>query len=371
MRKIVFIISSVEKSLPFEWMIENLPTSASKLHFLIIGKSTSPMIDFLKSRQIPVWTFAFSSKLNWPADFYKLCKTIKEIGPAIVHAHLFDAGRFGITAAWLLRVPLRIYSRHYSSFHHEYFPKAVFIDKWINYASTRIVAISEVVRNVLIQREKVPASKVVTIHHGFDLSYFKRISQAEAKARYGVPADAYPVVGVISRYMHLKGINYIIASFADVLKQYPKAHLLLANTVGVEKDRVQHQLKSTLPGGAYTEIVFDSDVRLLYAAFDVFVHVPINPVVEAFGQIYVEALAMGVPMVCTLSGIAHEFIVDGENALVVDYKNSNAITNAITRVFHDDPLRQCLIDNGKKSVEQFSIQTMISHLSKLYGDASD
>ena len=67
----------------------------------------------------------------------------------------------------------------------------------------------------------------------------------------------------------------------------------------------------------YTEIVYETDMPALYKTFDVFVHVPVEPHFESFGQVYVEAMASGIPSVFTLAGAATEFVRDGENALVV------------------------------------------------------
>jgi len=110
-----------------------------------------------------------------------------------------------------------------------------------------------------------------------------------------------------------------------------------------------------------------SNVRALYHVFDVFVHVPINSYCEAFGQTYVEALACGVPSVFTLSGIAPEFIQHEKNALVVPFKDSQAIALACQRLLQDEGLRSELSAQGLKDVrEQFGIEGMIGRLQNLY-----
>jgi hypothetical protein len=69
--------------------------------------------------------------------------------------------------------------------------------------------------------------------------------------------------------------------------------------------------------------------------------VPIDDTIEAFGQTYIEALISGVPSVFTLSGVASEFIENGKNALVVDYKNSEQISVAIDQILTNISYSSC------------------------------
>ena len=114
------------------------------------------------------------------------------------------------------------------------------------------------------------------------------------------------------------------------------------------------------------EISFEPNLFALYKLFDVFIHVPINKEIEAFGQTYVEALAASVPSVFTLSGIASEFVENKNNSLVVDYKNSEQIHDSIIQILVNKKLRETLIQNGRKSVEQFKLEIFIKKLEQLY-----
>ena len=105
----------------------------------------------------------------------------------------------------------------------------------------------------------------------------------------------------------------------------------------------------------------------LFKLFDVFVHVPIDKNVEAFGQIYVEALATGTPSVFTLSGVSPEFVINGKNAVTVDFNNSNQIENAVTEILENKALKDTLIENTKMNLDKFfSLNLMIGSLEELY-----
>jgi glycosyltransferase involved in cell wall biosynthesis len=68
-----------------------------------------------------------------------------------------------------------------------------------------------------------------------------------------------------------------------------------------------------------------------------------------------------------LSGVASEVILDKENAIVVPFVNHNAIFKAFIELTSNDDLREKLIANGKKMVnEKFQFETYLKKLIDLY-----
>ena len=367
--KVCYIISHIDKALAFEWIASTLDKKIISLHFILLNPGDSILEQHLKSLQIPVKRIQYHSKKDLPLAVLKIFWYLIFNNIKVIHCHLFDACMAGLTAAWLARVPKRIYTRHYSTNHHDYYPKAVKYDIYINKLATDIIAISNKVRAVLEKFEQVPAYKIHVIHHGFALQDFAIVDNAKQdamKLKYGI-GNQQPVVGVISRYVELKGLQYIIPAFAAVKKKHPNAFLLLANCNGDYKSQVHQLLKEYVAKEDYVEIGFENDLPTLYSLMDIFIHVPINDTIEAFGQTYIEALASGVPSVFTLSGVASEFIQDKVNALVVDFKNSSQIENAINHILSDEKLKNQLILNGKNSVvEKFSLPLYVEKLTQLY-----
>ncbi len=365
-QKVTYVVSEIDKSLAFEWIADQLKGSFD-LEFILLNNGPSYLSEYL-------WKIGVPSKLitletGWKRIFtgIALFRHFVRTDPEVVHTHMRAASQLGITAAFLARVKKRIHTRHSSSYNHLFHPKSIKWDKWITRLSTQVVSISKVVNTVLIEWENSPTSKVYLIHHGFDLSLFKGVSDVrknEIRNCYLINKSG-PVIGMISRYIEWKGIAYGIRAFKEFRNSYPEAHLILANAKGPFKDEIQKELE-LLPSGCYTEIEFEEDIAALYAIFDIMIHVPIDPHVEAFGQTYVEALAAGVPSIVTLSGIAHEFIQDRHNALVVPYRDSDAILEAMNSLMRDSELRNSIITNGRSSAEQFRLEPFIEKLKVLY-----
>lgn len=366
--KVFYIISDIKKALAFEWILDSMDKDEIHLRFVIIGEEESELISFLKNRKATYYVLPFSGKKDLLRVWIKIFLILRKEKPDIVHAHLYVANILGLSAAWLLRISKRIYTRHHAMIHHEKHRMGVTVDKLINLFSTDIVVLSRNHMRILQEMERVPAKKLHLIPHGFDLQYFNMVDQGKIDAlrlKYNLNDNAYPVVGVISRYTAWKGVQFIIPAFKELIEQFPRAHLILANAQGDYSKDIKLLLKS-LPSKVYTEITFESDIASLYHLFDVFVHVPVNEFCESFGQTYVEALAAGIPSVFTLSGIASDFIEHEKNALVVNFMDSNAIFQSIKRILTDHPLRQMLINQGKCSITQFSLPSMIHKLENLY-----
>jgi len=364
-KKVVYIVSDIEKSLSFEWTVSGLADTVD-LFFILIGKKNTTFSRFLADKKIPFVEVSDQDHPSMLSKWMKIFLILRKQKTGIVHVHLWRAMLLGLTAAWLLRIRKRIFTRHHAMIHYDEFPSGRKWDMLCNTLATNIVAISENVREVIINRDKGDADKITIIHHGVDFPYFENVEPERINAvekKHSITGE--PVIGVIARYLKLKGIQYIIPAFKNILKDYPKAKLVLANTVGNYKLEIEKALEQ-LPSEHYREILFEDDLNALYKTFDVFLHVPIDRHSEAFGQTYVEALASGVPAVFTLSGVAPEFIKHEYNALIVPYQDADAIEKAIRRLLKEKTLRDQLVENGRKSVRQFSVDNMIANLVKLY-----
>lgn len=368
MKHVTYIISDINKSIAFEWITECIDKNNFELSFILINSENAYLKSYLEEKNIAVYTVSCKRKYNITGAVWKCCSILKKIKPDVVHCHLIMANLIGLTAAKLVGIKSRIYTRHHSDYHHVYFPGAVKWDKYCNRLATQIISISDNVSEILIKRENVPQNKILKIWHGFDVKKFSNpeLQKVELLRDQYNDKRKHPVIGVISRAISLKGIQYIIPAYRKLIESYPNALLLLFNAEGDYEEEI-NRLLSELPDDNYKKISFENDITNLYQVFDLFIHVPISPSVEAFGQTYIEALASGIPLIATKSGIANEILINKINALIVPFKNSEAIYGAMIELLENDNLRHELIKNARETVEErFSIQNMITALEKLY-----
>jgi len=367
MRRLVYILSDIRKSLNFEWTIVHLK-SRFDLIVIVIGEDDTPFIKFLRNENVDTRVVADARYTTTFSKWIHVFRLLRELQPDIVHCHLWRAMLIGLSASWLAGVKRRIFTRHHAAIHYDEFPSGRKWDRFCNSLATDIVAISGNVRYFLVEKDKANSSKVRVIHHGFDLDYFIKVSDESVKSireKYRI-GSRRPVIGVISRYLELKGFQYIIPAFRELLQQHPGACLVIANAYG-PYEPVVRGLLNTLPEHSYVEIEFETDLAALYRLFDVFVHVPITRESEAFGQIYVEPMLCSVPCVFTLSGVAPDFVVDERNALVVPHRSVRELTEAVHRLLVDKELSARLITQGLHDAQAFSVTHMFEKLDELYG----
>lgn len=369
-KKITYVISAIDYSLGFLWLATFIDRTKYNPRFIFIGKTTPSLLQIFKEKSISCRFIQSGGKWSYPLTMFKLWTEFLFKRPDIVHAQLVEAGLLTLPSALLAGIKRRIYTRHHATCNIYYYPYMVKFDKLINRLSTSIISISQNVSDVLTQREGVPSTKIILAPHGFLFDEFLNppsVRVAQIKEKYN-PNKRRPVIGVISRFIELKGIQYIISAFKRILNEYPDALLVLANTSGDYKEQIQ-ELLNELPEESYIKVPFEKDLFALYQLFDIFIHVPIEITVEAYGQVYIEALAAGIPSIFTISGIARDFIQHESNALVVPYKNSEAIYLSINRFLKESQLKENIIQQGRKdATTQFSLTSSLEKMYKAYED---
>lgn len=340
------------------------------VYYILINCTDGELHHFLLENQFPVHTLEAGSLLKSRKVILDCKKILREQQVTLVHCHLAHANWIGLWAAKLAKIKTRIYTRHSGEPLNIHWKERI-IDKVQNKLATRIVAISKNI-DELLEKQGVPAEKRILIHHGFNLERFFNPQNEEVlriKEEYN-PHRQFPVVGIISRWLELKGIQYTIDAFQRLLKTHPDALLcLFGASDNADYSKEIKELVQTIPDRNVRVIGFENNVYDLFQLFDIYVHVPVNPSCEAFGQTYVEALASGIPSVFTLSGAAREFVVNEENALVVPFRDSTSIYGAMLLLLNDSTLNEKLRQKGPESVsEMFSFARYIAQLKDIYTD---
>lgn len=371
MKRVLYIISDIDRAKAFEWIADHFHRHSSiDIWFCFLTAHTSATVQYLAARNAQISCIHVRGKRDWPFAFVRLLKLLRRIKPDVVHCHLLTASVLGLSAAYVSHVKSRIFTRHHGSMHHTIHRKGLIWDFLCNNLATKIVSISPATSTILLDWERVRKDKVVFIPHGFPREPCGQLKETNADVfrwRYNI-SKCKKVIGVVSRFEDWKGIQYTLKAFKGLLENRTDCHLLLMNAVGSYSQAIDDLLTGFSPSD-YTIVVHDPDMSSAYAAMDVFVHVPVDPYVEAFGQVYIEAMTAGVPMICTLSGIAPTIVKPGVNALVVPFQNSAAIRVALLELIANPVHAESLAARAQSSIGiDFSLDFMCEQLGKLYTD---
>ncbi|MDY7093751.1 MAG: glycosyltransferase family 4 protein [Acidobacteriota bacterium] len=368
--KLVFIVSIAFRWFHLEWILQELDRSRFDVSFILVRLNGQEMYmeRFVREQGIPHLT------LDCYIGFKGIVQTIWAIRRYcrreqvdVVHTHIFLASLVGLMGAFLARVPRRLNTRHHLISNHG--KPTLWLDHLASALATRTIVASQVVHDVLTEKEGVPQRKLVHIPFGIDLDRFRGISDERIEVlrrKYDVEGKG-PVVGVLARRTRTKGLQYIIPAFRRLLERHPDAYLLLAYANGPYQEEIEELLAEELPEDRYLEIKFETDVFAFYQLLDLCVHAPTGLERESFGLVYLEAMASGVPTVFTPCGVGPEIFEHRENTWVVEHENSDQIYEGMVAILESPELHETLVEGGRRTVdERFPLKKMVRSLEAVY-----
>jgi glycosyltransferase involved in cell wall biosynthesis len=366
--ELLYIVAGTEPWKFFGEICRSLHGRRFNFTFLFLHPDESLIAGELRETGVPYHHIRFTSRLHLPGAMCKIFQFCRRQHYDLVHTHFMNACLSGLTGSRFAGVKIRIHTRHHSS-PHSYsgrLRRQLLYDQINNRSSTAIIAPCADVRRRLIE-EGVSPDRIELIHHGFDLNAFCNVPEERIRSvaqKYGIRLEG-PVIGASARFIPTKGVQHIVEAFRRLLPAYPKAQLVLANARGEFAD-VRAGI-SQLPPGSHVEVPYELDNFALYRLFNVFVHVPVAGWVEGFGQVYVEAMAAGIPSIFTKAGIAHELLRHGENAWVVDYEDPGQIHQALLVLLSDPGLRSRLARQARSDVvQEFGHHQHVARLASFY-----
>ena len=358
------------------WHIHNAlmePGEDRRLVHIFVGEPTLDLSEVAVTHNLEHIHIPYRSRRDMPLAVLRARRALKSHGVQVVHGHGIEGTVVGLLAALTSGVSERLHTRHHATMHHEAGPRrARVVDRLVNRLSTTIIATCSNVRNCLVDRENVDPSKVRILEHRLDTEGFSDVSDervAAVRSRYGL-LPTQRTVGMITRFVWWKGVEYGLEAFTRFLAIDPDAVLVIAKAVGPHESLVR-PLLDAIPERNYRLIEHEQDIAALYKTFDAIMHLPVTAGVEAWGQVYVEAMAAGVPLICTRSGIGNDLLVDGENCLLVDYRNANETFEGLVRLTSDDSLQSLITANGRRNSARFSNSPTLNTLDFLYGPPAD
>lgn len=296
------------------------------------------------------------------------------IRPDIVNAGTPKAGFLCMVASYVCRVRGRIYTIR--GFRHESlsgFPRTIMkcFEKFSCYLSTQVVCISASVAQQGVEDGilKMGQYKLNGLgsSNGINLKRFdpRRTDLTpvrELRERYGVKSDEF-VIGFVGRLIDRKGVDELVEAFSRVKASHPKARLLLIGPSERQQCVSDLTMQRIENDENIISLGFVEDIENYYRMMDLFV-LPAHW--EGFGNVLLEAAAMGVPAVtCDVTG-TKDAVSDGFNGTLVPVKNVDALARIITAYIVDDELRKGHGENGPIWAEKFSNVVVWSGLLQLY-----
>jgi len=307
---------------------------------------------------------------------FKTARYIKKKNINIVTGHTPKGALVAMLAAFIMRVPIRIYFRHglvYETSHGLKRKLLIAIDRLAAMLSTKVVCVSPSVCRRSLEDRLNSASKQCLLSkgtcNGIDVERFYVNSvQAdvikELKRSLSIQ-DSDFVIGFTGRLVRDKGIIELVRAYKQLKAKYSNLVLLLVGMLEERDALPQDVVDSILNTESIinTGYVSNASIEHYYALMDVFI---LPSYREGFPTSVLEASSMNLPIITTKVTGCIDSIVEGQTGLFVEH-TAESMVNAIELLYNDDSKRKKMGENGRHFVVDNFRQEMIwQEIEKLY-----
>ncbi len=180
-----------------------------------------------------------------------------------------------------------------------------------------------------------------------------------------------PLIGLIGRITPWKGQHVFLEAAAQVHADHPEARFLIVGSAMFGEDEYERRMRSRRSELGLDDAVeftgFRNDVPEIIAALTILVHASVVP--EPFGQVVLEGMMAGKPVVATRAGGVCEVMADGETGLLVPMGDAEAMARAIGSLLdHPDRAREMGLAGRTRAETHFSIERTARGVEAVYDD---
>jgi glycosyltransferase involved in cell wall biosynthesis len=232
----------------------------------------------------------------------------------------------------------------------------------VNTLTSKVVANCQAARDLAMNTERIPASKMEVLYNGVDVARFRSGSEAVARNLLGIPPSAR-VVGIVANYRPVKDLALFLQSAAIIARAVPDTAFLLAGTGALYGEL--RELASSL--GIGDRVFFSQgrgDIPDYLACMSIGC---LTSVSEAFSNAILEYMAAGLPVVAMRVGGTPEAVDNGVTGFLVDEREPASFADAVIRLLHDEPLRKSMGEQGyRRCLDEFDLMTNIRRQEDMY-----
>ena len=290
---------------------------------------------------------------------FRLARRLRAIRPDLVHTNTLKAGIYGSLAAQLARVPAVWHVRDRIASDYIRRPAVPLLRALIATLPAGVLANSEATRATL-WRSRGDTRVVYSI-----------VSDPVtwSPPPYHSPHDHF-IVGMVGRIAPWKGQHVFLEAFARAFASDTEVAVIVGDAMFGEAEVIYgaelRELAVTLGIADRVEFRgFCDDVWAELDLMDVLVHASVTP--EPFGQVIVEAMLAGVPVIAAAGGGPGEIVTDGTDGLLYPAGDVDALAQALRLLRGDATLRARLSGAARIRAERFSPEAAAATVMALYG----
>ena len=319
----------------------------------------------LGAGEIPEYALTSFYDLNFVKQLRRFTKFIKENHIDVVHTHCFYTNVFGMTGAFLARVPARVTSKGETEGFRT--PRQKRVERMAFRMAHRVIANCKMVQNQLI-REGLAPKRIIQHYNGLDLSRLKvpaGLRREDARAMFSLPENRRFITIVANLHNPVKAHPMFLRAATLVRRAVPDAAFVIAGEGGLEPMLREFATELGIADDVFfigrcdrvAELLFASDIGVLSSK------------AEGFANAVLEYMAAGLPVVATDVGGLKEAVAEGENGLLVESGDHEAMADRIIQLLNDSKRAHAMGLRGKALAEQkFASEHHLRNTLELYDE---
>lgn len=291
---------------------------------------------------------------------------VAEKSPDAIHAHDWLTMEAGVRAKQLTGAPLivHVHATEFDRSGEQYGNQLVHeIESVGLQMADRIIAVSQITKNLIVQRYHIPSEKIEVVHNAIDAAALDGHDYDQATYRYieALKHEGHTVVATITRFTIQKGLTHLMKAAAKACEKYDRLVFLF---VGDGEQRDELVALSAELGIAdkvfFTGFVRGKQWRDAYQVADVFV---MSSVSEPFGLTALEAAHYDCALVISKQSGVGEIL---HSIFRYDYWNIDALADQLVGIALSDALASSLRSGVKREYARLSWSDVAARCMELY-----
>ena len=358
---------------------ETVEEFIDKVKFINVDSNIVPYVDpeeyfeaieMMKKNQVKETSVGFGQKFQFSgkygANLLEEVSRYAQVGGTIamqhdgefdvIHAHDWLTYLAGIAAKELTGKPLvvHVHATSYDRGSEDMIDTRVLaIEKKGMLAADRVVTVSDLTRNIVINKYGIDPAKVVTVHNAVDFS-----GRDNIQVERGIDDK---IVTFLGRITFQKGPEYFIEAAAKVLKRTKNVRFVMAGSGDMMNRAIEQVARLGISDRFhFTGFLRGQEVQKMFALSDVYIMPSVS---EPFGISPLEAMRSNVPSVISFQSGAAEVL---KYALKVDFWDVDAMADDIYALLQYPALAEFATKQGYDEVNELKWNNATAKLKTVY-----
>ena len=328
----------------------------------LLTPSQAEIFPAAKRAGIPVEAVDIATKR--PHPLFALRQWLKQHGRDydIINTHSStDSWLSAVACATLQGMPALVRTRHVSTAINNHFSTRWLYEK----ATAHIVTTGEALRQQLHRDNGYALARMSSVRTGIDLDYYRPLDKLAMRAKLGL--ENRPTIGIVATLRDWKGHEDLLDAMVLLRAQsaaFSEWRLVIVGD-GPEYQRLVQKTATRQLENVVKLVGNQDNVPEWLSAFDVFALPSYGN--EGVPQGIMQAMACGLPVVCTSVGAISEAVQDGRTGIMVATRNPQSLADGLALLMNDQVKRTQMGSAGHRfACESFGVDVMLDKMEAVF-----